>query len=191
MKETDYTEYQIARNRETIANDELSTIVYKKKNDYNRRVGEKVAPLQEQIRQITMAVQREVDAEFEAAIRSKTEEIKKLEKDVELARTKEAANHWHPEGTIVNEVELRHYKLGYRATGRKAVVVVYDGSYDLSANLGNPPVGSKIVIFLKKDGSRSLLYKTIWMGYEISYDAKALWTDEELENYFKQKNQSK
>lgn len=151
------------------ANKEWEKLVSESNMEKQQRTGKLVQKLTDRIATIRSLVEMQVNEKFKPLINKQEEQIKAIKKEMDEIRAETAKSAWLPVGTLVKEMKYKGYSLEPTPTGRRGVVAVYDGSQPLSLNLRRPPIGSLIIIHLKKDGSPSSAFTLIWDGYNLEH----------------------
>lgn len=131
----------------------------------NQRTGKLTQKLVDEIALIKSIVNDQVDNKYRPLIESKEQAMKAYKAEVERLRAECSKAFWLPEGTKVAEHKYSGIYRQLKPTGKIGVVAIYDGTQQLSNRSRSwPPIGSKIVIILKKDGSPSTHYESIYEG---------------------------
>lgn len=128
---------------------------------------EKYLPLIEQAKNIKDEIYSTVTTKYKADFAALYEKERELEKAINVLKVQEAANIWHPQGTIVTLHKCRsgwHTSNIWSKTDKTGTVQIYDGTQELPGNMRSwslPKKGDVVVFHNKKDGSMGLKFDMI------------------------------
>lgn len=119
-----------------------------------------------------LANQKKIESElyvfelFKEELEEAKQEVIKAKKELDeynLERSKKE-DKGHKEGTKLYEWVMPSFQRRYILSGRIGEVVIYDGTQDIKQNkyeFDRPTIGTKIIIVLKKDGTKGKKFYTL------------------------------
>lgn len=133
----------------------LSKTERDKRNETAQLESEKYLPLIEQAEKTKRDIRLLMDDKYKNELHLLSEEERRLQKEIDLLKVKEANSLWYPTGTIVTLYEKTQLSLIGRTT-LTGTVQIYDGSQELPDNMSYysyPKIGDVVVFHNKKDGA--------------------------------------
>ncbi len=128
---------------------------------------EKYLPLIEHAENVKRDINNSVSEIYKDELTALSESEESLNKAIDDLKIIEADNLWHPAGTKVTlwKAENGWYsKTVYEKTSTTGIVVIYDGTQEIPANMRSwsaPKKGDVVVFYNKKDGTMGLKFDVI------------------------------
>lgn len=124
---------------------------------------ERYWPLIEQSKKVRNKINEEVSDKYQQDFTLLYQKKTELTTAIETIKINEAANLWHPAGTIVTLWQSR-YGGSPRKSDQTGIVQIYDGTQEIPANIHHynaPKKGDVVVFHIKKDGTMGMKFDII------------------------------
>lgn len=143
---------------------EIWELESKKKDEINALEDEKVAPLLDEARKVRIEIANSIYKKYETDCELLKQKQIELQSAVDALNVQDAANLWHPAGTIVTLWETGGWSSTWRKGDKTGTVQVYDGTQEVASNVNSynrPRKGDVVVFHNKKDGTMGLKFDII------------------------------
>jgi len=151
---------------------EIGLIKSQKSNELEAIIKEKVQPLFDEATRVKQEIDTQVYNKYKEQLDVLYKKLTDKSNQLAEEKIKEAANLWHPDGTIVTLWEKQRYCSGqWKQTKKKGTVKIYDGTQLIPSNTSrwNFPKKGDVLVFLNKDnGGIGLKFVVICSG-ELPY----------------------